>query len=51
MASVRAYHAIDMTDTASTVGDIEYADDRLVIVGDYIDETYYIGNFSFPGDR
>ena len=39
---------MNMTDTASTVGDIEYADDRAGCVGDYIDETYY-GVSSFPG--
>lgn len=48
MATLRAFQAIDMTDLSSSIGDVEYADEDLVVVGDYVRESYYYGNFSFP---
>jgi Ca2+-binding RTX toxin-like protein len=40
-----------MTDRTSTIADVEYADSTLVVVGDYVSETYYFGDFSYPNGQ
>lgn len=49
MARVQAYVPINMRDFRSTVGRVTHADPHLLIVETRSSDTYYSGDFSYPG--
>jgi Ca2+-binding RTX toxin-like protein len=49
MARFRAHFSVDMTDLRSSIGRTIYADEDVLVVRDGREDTYYFGNFSYPG--
>jgi Ca2+-binding RTX toxin-like protein len=50
VARLRAHFSIDMKDLASTRGTVTRADDHSYVVSLGQTETFYVGDFSYPGD-
>ena len=48
MAKLHANFSVDMRDLASAIGEVSQSDDHTLVVSHGQDETYYLGDFSYP---
>ena len=49
MAKVRTYVSLDMTDLSAQIGRVTYYDNRTLVISVGQNDTYYLGDFTYPG--